>query len=88
MVINLSLILLAQLWWIMPIFISLVYLAVGWIITNALVKRGYIETPLNYLFSIILWLPVGVIQVVWNVLKWLLIQPKLFAERQLEKHSK
>lgn len=80
--------LLAQLWWIMPVFIALVYLAVGWLITNALVKRGYIETPFNYLFSIILWLPVGVIQVIWRILSWLLMQPKLFAEHQLEKHSK
>jgi hypothetical protein len=80
--------LLAQLWWIMPVFIVLVYLAVGWLITNALVKRGFIETPFNYLFSIILWLPVGVLKVIWHILSWLLIQPKLFAERQLEKHSK
>ena len=79
---------LAQLWWIMPVVIALVYLTVGWLITNALVKRGYIETPFNYLFSIILWLPVGVIQVIWRILSWLLMQPKLFAERQLEKHSK
>lgn len=86
--INLSLILLAQLWWLMPIFIAMVYLAVGWLITTALVKRGYIETPLNYLISIILWLPIGGLQVIWHTLSWLLYQPKRFAEHQLEKHSK
>lgn len=70
------------------VFGILVYLTVGWLITNALVKRGYVEDTLNYLFSIILWLPSGIAVVIWRTLKWLTILPKRFAEHQIEKHSK
>lgn len=80
--------LLSQLGWIMPVFSMLVYLTVGWLIANALVKRGYIEDTINYLFVIILWLPSGSIMVLWNTLKWLLVLPNRFAKHQIEKHSK
>ncbi|ANA49442.1 hypothetical protein BI049_gp088 [Salmonella phage vB_SnwM_CGG4-1] len=80
--------LLAQLWWIMPIIITLVYLTCGWFITNALVKRGTIEDTSSYLFVLLLWLPVFILTGLWHILKWLLMLPKRFAERQLEKHSK
>ncbi|QQG32274.1 hypothetical protein CkP1_0102 [Citrobacter phage CkP1] len=70
------------------LFVLMIYLTIGWMIANALVKRGAIEDVVNYLFSIILWLPSGVAMTFWIILKWFFTWPKRFAEAQIEKHSK
>lgn len=68
------------------VFALLVYLSVGWIIANSLVKRGDIEDTVSYLFSIILWLPTGIVMILWHVLKWVFVLPKRFAENQIKKN--
>ena len=79
-------ILLAQLWWLMPIFIGLVYLALGFIIAKHMIKEEvYIKNAFDYWLVLLFWLPGAAIGGTISLIKFLAILPKRFAENQINK---
>lgn len=78
-------ILLAQLWWIMPIFIGLVYFALGFLVCKAFIKNNTIESVSDYWFYFILWLPLFVLGGLWSLAKWISKFPTRIAENQINK---
>lgn len=76
----------SMMWWAMPIFIALVYLAVGFGVSKVLIKNGTIETVFDYWYYFILWLPLAVAGVLWTVAVKLIKIPKAIAEGQINKN--
>lgn len=77
--------LLASLWWIMPIFVGMVYFALAFLICKYLIKNGTIETASDYWFYFILWLPLFTIGGLMTLGGWLIKFPKQIAENQINK---
>ena len=77
--------LLSQLWWLMPIFIGLVYFALGFIVCKAFIKNNTIESVSDYWFYFFLWLPLFIIGGLFTLVKWLAQFPARIAENQISK---
>lgn len=78
--------LLAQLWWLMPIIVALVYFVVGHFICRALIKNEHIQSVGAYWFYFICWLPAVAFGLLWKVLSTASKLPRRIAERQLNQH--
>lgn len=70
---------------IMYIAAALIYLVLGWVVTEYLVKRKVISLPISYLFSIILWLPGIIIGALLRILFLILVTPYRYAKSRVEK---
>jgi uncharacterized membrane protein len=86
MTINLSTLLLSQLWWIMPIFIAVVYFTIGFFICKQLIKNNVIESVLEYWLYFIFWLPMFLFGALITLLRWVGRVPKRIAENQIHKN--
>ncbi|QYN80256.1 hypothetical protein [Kosakonia phage 305] len=78
-------ILLAQLWWFMPIFLVGVYFTIGFLITKAFIKNEHIHSVADWWFWFVLWLPAFCVGGLWSALAWLAKLPKRIAENQINK---
>lgn len=76
---------LAQLWWLMPIVIAIVYCIAGFFICKKLIKMEQIDSPLEWWYWFILWLPIMATGLVWTIMAFLIQFPKKFAEKQINK---
>lgn len=77
--------LLAQMWWLMPIVIALVYFIAGFFICKKLIKLEQIDTAGEWWFWFILWPWIGFVGVLWNIGSFFIKFPKKFAEKQINK---
>lgn len=68
-----------------PIVIALVYLILGFIITKRLIKMEMVDSPADFWFYFLLWLPAFLIGGIWSFLTWLAKFPVKFAEKHLYK---
>lgn len=78
---------LASLWWTMPVFVALIYFAVGFLVCRFILdkKEDIIESAADYWFYFILWLPLCVIGFIWSVGNALWTIPKKIAESQINR---
>ncbi|QYN80541.1 hypothetical protein [Kosakonia phage Kc304] len=68
-------------------FILVVYFTVGYIITRYMIKRGAVDTAVDFWFFLTLWLWIGVCVCVMGLLKAIWSLPKRLADHQINKHS-